>query len=115
MAAQLQTDMLDHAGVRSAIAAPADAQAQLLDRMRAALADGRAELRTYFESGGNAEVVHVELARLIDSLVQGALDYADRRLYGTTNPTTGASGGESQLPLFSRRMSSLGSTSVPSS
>ncbi|MFO1035392.1 MAG: [protein-PII] uridylyltransferase [Geminicoccaceae bacterium] len=89
MAAQLQTDMLDHAGVRSAIAAPAEAQAQLLDRMRSALTDGRAELRTYFESGGNAEVVHVELARLIDSLVQGALDYADRRLYGTTNPTTG--------------------------
>ena len=89
MAAQLQSDMLDHAGVRSLIAAPAEAHAQLLDRMRTALGDGRAELRAYFEAGGNAEIVHVELARLIDSLVQGALDYADRRLYGTTNPTTG--------------------------
>ena len=46
-------------------------------------------LKGYFEAGGSAEVVHHELSRQMDGLVQGALDFANRRLYGSANPTTG--------------------------
>ncbi|HEX8375318.1 MAG TPA: nucleotidyltransferase domain-containing protein, partial [Geminicoccaceae bacterium] len=66
------------------------ASAELLARMRAGLRAGRERIRERFEaSDGSAEAVHRELTRQMDFLIQGALDFAERRLYGTSNPTTG--------------------------
>ncbi|MCX8101356.1 MAG: [protein-PII] uridylyltransferase [Geminicoccaceae bacterium] len=61
-----------------------------LDRALAArLASGRAAIKAYFEAGGAPETVHEELARLVDELVVAALDWADRKLFGSANRTTG--------------------------
>lgn len=61
----------------------------LLERLRAQLREGREAIRRHFEAGGSAEVVHRELARQMDALIQGTLDFAEEHLYGTFNPTTG--------------------------
>lgn len=61
-----------------------------LDRALAArLAAGRAAIQAYFEAGGAPETVHEELARLVDELVLAALDWGDRKLFGSPNRTTG--------------------------
>ena len=60
--------------------------ADLLQSMRQRLVGGREALRAYFEAGGSAEVVHHELARQMDGLIQGGLDFADRELYAHPNP-----------------------------
>jgi [protein-PII] uridylyltransferase len=57
--------------------------------LAARLAEGRAAIRAFFEAGGAPELVHRELAELVDELVRGALDWADRRLFGSANRTTG--------------------------
>jgi [protein-PII] uridylyltransferase len=78
--------------LREAVAEPEPRQSAALDLrpvMQQRLVAGRDALRAYFEAGGSAEVVHHELARQMDGLLQGALDFADRRLYGRPNPTTG--------------------------
>ena len=81
------------AAVRPPLAAPLGAAAPTLedlDRTLAArLAEGRAAIRSFFEAGGAPEQVHRELAELVDELVRGALDWADRRLFGSANRTTG--------------------------
>ncbi|SNB52019.1 UTP--GlnB (protein PII) uridylyltransferase, GlnD [Arboricoccus pini] len=61
----------------------------LLEDMKHRLQDGRARVRSYFEAGGNAEIVHEALALQMDAIIAGALDYADHRLYGKANPTKG--------------------------
>ena len=61
----------------------------ILQDMRRLLASGRAQVRRYFEAGGSAEVVLHSLAQQSDALLQGALDFADQRLYRRANPTTG--------------------------
>jgi [protein-PII] uridylyltransferase len=84
--------LVDPSALRQALASSSVRQgngADLLPTMRQRLNAGRDALRGYFEAGGSAEVVHRELSRQMDGLVQGALDYADRRLYGLANPTTG--------------------------
>ena len=91
MATALELPLLDPARLRHDIAQhPAvDAGAGLLDQLRDQLQRGRAEIQAYFEGGGSAEVVHRELSRQMDALVQGTLDFAQARLYGSSNPTTG--------------------------
>ena len=93
MATTFNADLLDQTNLRAELAAlpaPGNSSATaLLDQMRQRLDGGRATLRAYFEAGGSALVVHQELARLMDALVQGALDFGERRHYGSTNPTKG--------------------------
>ena len=93
MAMTFAADLQDQATLRHELAslpAPATGSAtSLLDEMRSRLEAGRTSLRRYFETGGSALVVHNELARLMDALVQGALDFGERRHYGSTNPTKG--------------------------
>jgi len=60
-----------------------------LERMRRRLEEGRGEIALYFERGGDAEIVHRALAEMMDCLVQGALDFAERHLYRLGNPTRG--------------------------
>lgn len=83
--------LVDPSGLRDALAGaePADAGGAMLELMRRRHQAGREALRAYFEAGGSAEVVHRELARQMDGLVLGALDFADRRLYGSANPSKG--------------------------
>jgi [protein-PII] uridylyltransferase len=85
--------LLDPARLRHDIAAQPHAGpnpgAELLEELRRRLKKGRAEIRAYFEAGGNAELVHRELSRQMDAIVQGTLDFAQSRLYGSSNPTTG--------------------------
>ena len=57
---------------------------ELTDRMRQAFREGRARVRERFEAGGGAEAVHRELTRQTDVLIQGALDYAEGHVYGTS-------------------------------
>lgn len=86
-------DLLDPPRLRGELASlPAPDAALptlLLERMRAMLRVGRASVRARFEAGEGAEMVHRELARQMDAMVQGALDFAERRHYGSSNPTTG--------------------------
>jgi [protein-PII] uridylyltransferase len=91
MATALDLPRLDTARLRHDIAQhPAvDAGTGLLDQLREQLQRGRSEIQSYFEGGGSAEVVHRELSRQMDALVQGTLDFAQARLYGSSNPTTG--------------------------
>lgn len=63
--------------------------AGLLQQLREELTEGRADIKRYFEGGGSAELVLRELSRQMDALVQGTLDFALARLYGSPNPTTG--------------------------
>ena len=62
---------------------------ELRERMRALFQEGRAQVQAEFEAGGGAETVLRDLTRQMDLLIRGVLDFAERRLYGTTNPTTG--------------------------
>jgi [protein-PII] uridylyltransferase len=93
MAIALETPLLDPSRLRQEIAQfPSNDRtpgAGLLERLREQLHRGRAEIKDYFEAGGSAELVHHELARQMDALVQGILDFAQTRLYGSSNPTTG--------------------------
>jgi [protein-PII] uridylyltransferase len=86
-----QHPVVDPSGLRHALAATtaAGASGEMLELMRQRLGGGRDALRAYFEAGGSAEIVHRELARQMDGLVLGALDFADRRLYGSANPSKG--------------------------
>jgi [protein-PII] uridylyltransferase len=84
--------VVDPTGLRAELAEPGPALASpaaLRSLMQQRLDAGRESLRSYFLAGGSAEVVHHELARQMDALLQGALDFADRHLYGLANPTTG--------------------------
>ncbi len=87
----LDLALLDPQRLRHEIAArsPADAGPGLLAELRQQLQSGRGAIQRYFEAGGSAEVVHRELSRQMDALIQGILDFAHARLYGSSNPTTG--------------------------
>jgi [protein-PII] uridylyltransferase len=91
--APLPETLLDPTALARALGTAAEAEAasgaELLERMRRQLREGRATVRAYFEAGGGAETVHRELTRLADALIRGALDHAERYHYGSTNPTTG--------------------------
>ena len=91
MATALDLPILDPQHLRHEIAQhPAiDAGSGLLDQLRDQLQGGRAEIQAFFEGGGGAEVVHRELSWQMDALIQGTLDFAQARLYGSSNPTTG--------------------------
>ena len=91
MATALDLPLLDPQHLRHEIAQhPAvDAGSGLLDQLRDQLQQGRGEIQAHFEGGGSAEVVHRELSRLMDGLIQGTLDFARAHLYGSSNPTTG--------------------------
>lgn len=78
--------------LRAELADGSDSGKALFGDMRRRLVDGRQAIRAFFETSDRrdkAEVVHRELARLMDGLVQGALDHADRHHYYRANPTTG--------------------------
>ena len=89
--AALDFDLLDPQRLRDEIAGSPteDAGSGLLTQLRRQLQTGRSEIQGYFESGGSAEVVLRELSRQMDALIQGTLDYAHVRLFGSSNPTTG--------------------------
>src|SRR5262245_60607428 len=90
MATELDLDQTDPQRLRHKIAArPAAEAGGLLSELRHQLQTGRGEIQNYFEAGGSAEIVHRELSRQMDALVQGTLDFAHAQLYGGSNPTTG--------------------------
>ena len=80
MATALDTSLLDPSRLRHEIAQfplvaarrrrPAGAAA------RAAAGAAAREIQAYFEAGGSAEVVHRELSRQMDAVIQGTLDFA---------------------------------------
>jgi len=81
---------------RLAIAAPlpdgtaaADVAAVIRDRMRRALDDGRAVLQRCFERDGDGVRLAADHAALLDGVLCGALDFAERRLYPIANRTRG--------------------------
>ena len=93
MATALDTSLLDPSELRHQIAqfaadSPASGEG-LLEQLRQQLQTGRADIQAYFEAGGSAEVVHHELSRQMDAVIQGTLDYARSHVYGASNPTTG--------------------------
>lgn len=61
----------------------------VLAAMRARLDEGRAAVRGYFDAGGSADLVRVELSALMDDTIRGALDWARHHHFGSANPTTG--------------------------
>ena len=90
MATELDLDQIDPQRLRHEIAARTAADAGgLLSQLRQQLQTGRGEIQSYFEAGGSAEIVHRELSRQMDALIQGTLDFAHAQLYGGSNPTTG--------------------------
>ena len=93
MATALESPILDPSRLRHEIAqfpgVGPNAGAGLLEQLREQLQHGRGEIAAYFEAGGSAEVVHRELSRQMDAVVQGTLDFGQARLYGSANPTTG--------------------------
>ena len=93
MATALGTSLLDPSRLRHQIAEFTDGSAAagegLLEQLREQLQTGRSEIQAYFEAGGSAEVVHHELSRHMDAVIQGTLDFARSNAYGTSNPTTG--------------------------
>ena len=93
MATALDTSLLDPSELRHQIAQFSAASAAggegLLEQLRQQLQTGRADIQAYFEAGGSAEVVHHELSRQMDAVIQGTLDYARSHVYGASNPTTG--------------------------
>ncbi len=87
---------LDHAMRRAAIAAPLDgkpgdagAAAAVRDRMRFALEEGRTALEERFRANNDGTALAADLAQLVDGVLSGALDFAERRLYPLSNPTRG--------------------------
>jgi [protein-PII] uridylyltransferase len=87
---------LDLEGSRAAIAAPLDAAAAndgaataVLERMRQALGEGRQGLERRFHEDNDGLALAADLARLVDGVLAGALDFAERRLYRVSNPTRG--------------------------
>lgn len=81
---------------RAAIAAPLTAAANgrdaptiVRDRMRQALDDGRAALEQRFMRDSDGVGFAADHARLVDGVLCGALDFAERRLYPLANPTLG--------------------------
>ncbi len=85
--------IVDAPALRAGLAGTSPAETEqgrgLLADMRRSLGEGRLSIQRYFEAGGSAEVVHHELAKQMDAILQGALDYADQRLFHRANPTTG--------------------------
>jgi len=87
---------LDPAQSRAAIAAPLApgagndaAAAAVRDRMRAVLDSGRSALERRFQEDHDGIKLAADLARLVDGILAGALDFAERRLYPIANPTRG--------------------------
>jgi [protein-PII] uridylyltransferase len=87
---------LDLAAGRSAIGAELDDAERamgpaiaLRDRMRRVLTEGREALERRFRSDGNGVTNAAAHADLMDVVIGGALDFAERRLYPIANPTSG--------------------------
>lgn len=78
----------DHAAVRDRIA-NIEAKEDLLDPLKRELAQGRDIVRRHFEQKGDPAIVLRSLAQLLDSLIQGCLDFALRNVYRASNPTRG--------------------------
>jgi [protein-PII] uridylyltransferase len=88
--------ILDVAAGRAAIAAALDDASRALgpgpvlcDRMRRVLDEGRAALERRFRADGNGVADAAAHADLMDSVLGGALDFAERHLYPIANPTRG--------------------------
>ena len=60
---------------------------------RAAAGRPRARYQAYFEAGGSAEVVHHELSRQMDAVIQGTLDFAQARALRQLQPDHGRGAG----------------------
>ena len=92
MAALLDTPFRDPGLIRRELGHDLASEAagpELLERLREQLTSGRQSVRDLFEAGGSAEQVHSRLSSQMDALIQGTLDFADLRLYGSSNPTKG--------------------------
>ena len=93
MATALDTPLLDPSRLRHDIAQfpgrGPNVGAALLAQLREQLQRGRADIKSYFEAGGSAEVVLHELSLQMDAVIQGTLDFAQAHVYGSSNPTTG--------------------------
>ncbi len=81
---------------RAAIAAPLDTASEpgspteaVRDRMRRTLSNGRAQLKARFLVDGNGVADAAAHAELVDGVLGGAMEFADRRLYPIANPTRG--------------------------
>ena len=89
-------DALDVDGYRQAIAAPlgdavtpTDVAMAIRDRMRTALDEGNARLRQAFDAAGDGVQLAADHARLVDAVLAGAMDFAERRVYPIANRTRG--------------------------
>jgi [protein-PII] uridylyltransferase len=61
----------------------------IVDILKRALADGRAEVRKRFEAGANGTEATHALAFLVDQLIRVLYDFATTRAYPLANPTAG--------------------------
>ena len=91
-----QRDIIDRRGLAEALVeALAETPAASLDRrlllppLKAALAQGRDEIRRRFEAGGSAARAVREQSFLIDQLIRTLYDVAAGRVYPLANPTAG--------------------------
>jgi [protein-PII] uridylyltransferase len=76
------------AAVREAVAAGHDRR-RLVAPLKAALADGRAEIRRRFEASGDGAAVMREQCFLMDQLVRALFDILTAEVYPLPNPTAG--------------------------
>jgi [protein-PII] uridylyltransferase len=75
-------DMLDHGG-----ASPSGLRPEILALLKAALADGREEVRRRFEAGSSGTQTMFAQAFLIDQIIRIIYDFAAERVYPAANPT----------------------------
>jgi [protein-PII] uridylyltransferase len=91
-----QREIIDRRALAEAMAqavaastAPALDRNVLLPPLKAALAEGRAEIRRRFEAGGPAARTVGEQCFLIDQLIRVLYDFATETVYPLANPTQG--------------------------
>ena len=66
---------------------PAERRAAALERVKAALADGRSEVRRRFEAGAPGSFVAAANSRLVDEIVSALFEFATLTVYPKANPT----------------------------
>ncbi|MFQ5958122.1 MAG: [protein-PII] uridylyltransferase [Alphaproteobacteria bacterium] len=79
----------DIARLAAAEHTPAELRAAVLARFRAALAEGRAEVRARFEEGASGAHVVAANGRLLDQILRALFEHATRTVYPIANPTAG--------------------------
>jgi [protein-PII] uridylyltransferase len=82
---QLNADLLQAVGGGRSV--PAGARAEVLARLKRALAEGRAEIRRRFDDGAGGEATARATAFLVDQIIRAIYDVAADWLYPAPNPT----------------------------